>query len=332
MKNRVARIILACVLLASFALGATGTVTFAKEETQSVGDADKDRLIGVFITMDHLDLFDFESYFNDHADKLLSGGEISQSDSAPYEGRLYATLVDDPYTNPNTGETTTTKRYSFEGVEGIGCFVAWYADEHGAFWTTNGDEAISDGQMGITSTDAGDSIDLRGTVYISVAKGPDALYYNPVYQAPTGEVYLTAGVGMSYGGAIVAGMGGSHSMKDEQTVTVNGKRETISTNIEVSVSYMDTPTGTSVLQFAPDGSVIASQSYEPGAFPDSLTAEPETAYLIVETGMRSAEGAETVSRELFQPDDESLFAFVCREDGICVKQYGSLAWGRSEAL
>lgn len=92
MKNKLGIIILACVLVAAFILGATGAVTFAKDEpTENSDSASKDRLIGVFITTEHLDLFDFESYFQDNANKVLSGGEISSSDSAPFQGRLYAT-------------------------------------------------------------------------------------------------------------------------------------------------------------------------------------------------------------------------------------------------
>ena len=97
MKNKIGIIILACVLVVSFILGVTGAVTFAKDEPADNTDGtSKDRLIGVFITTEHLDLFDFESYFQDNANKVMSGGEISSSDSAPYQGKLYAILVDDP--------------------------------------------------------------------------------------------------------------------------------------------------------------------------------------------------------------------------------------------
>ena len=49
-------------------------------------------------------------------------------------------------------------------------------------------------------------------------------------------------------------------------------------------------------------------------------------YIVVETHMKSRDGKETVTRELFQTDDKTLFAFSCREDGICIKQYSSIVW------
>lgn len=328
MKNKIGIIILACVLVVSFILGVTGAVTFAKDEATDNSDgASRDRLIGVFITTEYLDLFDFESYFQDNADKVLSGGEISSSDSAPYQGKLYATLAEDPYTNPETGETVMTKEYVFDGIEGIAYFSAWYTDESGMqYWGTGGDDAISDAHIGFHATDAGDSIDMKGTIYVSTSKGSNVFYYNPVYQTATGEVYLMSGQSMSHGGELSAGMSGSHALKEEQTVTIDGKSETVSSSIEVSTCFMDTPISTSVLQFDEDGNIVSGEDYAAGDLPFKITTSSDTEYIIVETHMKSGGGRETVTRELFQPDNESLFAFSCREDGICIKQYCSIAW------
>lgn len=328
MKTKIGIIILACVLVAAFILGVTGAVTFAKDEsTENSDGTSKDRLIGVFITTEYLDLFDFESYFQNNANKALSGGEISSSDSAPYQGKLYAILVDDLYTNPETGETIATKKYVFDGIEGIAFFSARYTDESGMqYWGTGGDDAISDAHTGFNSTDAGDSIEMKGTIYVSTSKGSNVFYYNPVYQAATGEVYLMSGQGMSHGGELSTGMSSSHALKEEQTITIDGKSETISSNIEVSTCFMDTPISTTVLQYDEDGNIVAKEDYAAGDLPFKITTCSDTEYIIVETHMKSRDGKETVTRELFQPDDESLFAFSCREDDICIKQYCSIEW------
>lgn len=329
MKNKIGMIIFACVLAVSFVLGATGAVTFAKDEpTDNTGNASKDRLIGVFITTEYLDLFDSERYVKDNADKVLSGGEIGSSDSSRYQGRLYAKLVDEPYTDPETGETATTKKFVFDGIEGISYFAARYTDESGTQYLGAGDDdAISDAHTGLHYTDAGDGIDMKGTIYVSASKGSDVFYCNPVYQTASGEVYLVSGQGVSYGGELSAGMSGSQALKEEQTVTIDGKSETVSSSIEVSICFMDTPIGTSILQFDRDGSLVAREDHAAGALPAEITASPDTEYIIAETRMSSEDGKETVTRELFRQDDESLYAFSCREDGICIKQYCSIAWG-----
>ena len=104
MRNKSIVAILAGVVISALILGSTGVVSLAKNEESLEADVQqKDRLIGIFVTTEYLDLFDFEGYLNENMNKVLSGGEISQADSAKYEGRLYADLVE---------KTLTQNKYS----------------------------------------------------------------------------------------------------------------------------------------------------------------------------------------------------------------------------
>ena len=326
MKNRTLFAILACALVVSFALGATGAISLAKEETASANDFEKGRLIGVLITKECLDLFDAERYFADNPGQALPEGEILRSDSAPYQGRLYAVLTDDSYVHPQTGETMTTKKYVFEDAEGMAYFCAKYADESGTYWGTGGDDAISGAHTAIHSSDAGDSIDLKGTIYVSTSADDSTFYFNPVYQTSTGEVYAMSGQGISNGGERVAGMSCSQTMSDEQTIALDGRSETVRTSVEVSICYMDTPESIRILQFDRSGCILSTQEYAAGDLPPALDAQANAEYIIVETRMKAANGAQSIERELLQPEDDSLSAFWRREDGICVEQYCSVAW------
>lgn len=118
MKTNRIIIIFVCVVLAFFTLGATDVIHMANAVT---GDAEG-RMIGVFVTTEPLDLFDIEGYFNDNAEKILSGGEISESISEKYQDRLYATLVEKSYTNEETGEIAVIKEYVFEGARASATF------------------------------------------------------------------------------------------------------------------------------------------------------------------------------------------------------------------
>ena len=124
---------------------------------------------------------------------------------------------------------------------------------------------------GLHSTDGGDSIDMKGTIYVSTSKGSNVFYYNPVYQTATGEVYLMSGQGMSHGGELSTGMSSSHALKEEQTITIDGKNETISSNIEVSTCFMDTPLSTTILQYDEDGNIVAKENYAAGNLPFKIT-------------------------------------------------------------
>lgn len=330
MKNKIIAIILTAAVIVAFILGATGVISLTKEKTPNSNDTINDRLVGVFITKESLNTFDFESYFNDNANKIISGGEISQADSVPYQNKIYAKLVDDSYTDPDTGETIPGEKYVFEGVEGIGFFAAKYSGTgDSSYWGTSSDEGISDSHVAFNTTDAGESIELKGTIYFSASASDNLLFFNPVYQTPTGEVYTVEGECRSYGGEISNGVTGSMELKDEQKITVDGKSETVSTIINISTCFMDTPTGTIIFEFDKNGRIVSSKEYEPNHLPGEIRTKANTEYIIVETHMKSPKGEKTVSRELFQPDDESLFGFSCKEGGICLKESCDIAWKNS---
>lgn len=327
MRNKIIAAISLCVLAVAFVLGSAGSITLAVEEIEQPG---KDRLVGVFITTEHLDLFDYENYFNDNGDKILSGGEINIEDSASYQGRLYATITDEPYANEETGETTVTKRIEFEGTEGIDYFCVKYTDEYGDCWYSNGDEAVADGHTAINSIDGEESIALKGTVYVSTAFGPDIFFFNPVYQTAAGEVYAVTGNGMTFGGDKVAGMSSSHKIDEEGTVRVDGEGETISSSIEISVSYIDMPMGISVIQFNGQNDILSVKSYAASDIPNAIAAKTEAEYIIIEAQMKAADGTTSITRELYQKGDPALSAFFCREDGICIKKECTINWDEEQ--
>lgn len=185
---------------------------------------------------------------------------------------------------------------------------------------------MSDTQTAFHKSDAGDSMDMKGTIYVSASAGFRTFYYNPVYQTAAGKVYLLPGQGVSHGSELSAGISDSQALKEEKTVTVDGKSETVYANIEVSTYFMETPIGTSVLQFDGDGNMISKENYAAGDLPFQMTTRSNTEYIIVETHMKSGDGKESVTREMFLPNDQSLFAFSCRADGICIKQYCNIVW------
>lgn len=325
MKIKGIAAVFVCAILLFYALGAAGVIRMA--DTKAKADSAADRLIGVFVTYEHLDLFDFEGYMRDNVDTIFAGGEISESKRDAYQGRLYAALIDKTYTNPETGETTTYPEYVFEGVEGICFFSALYKDDMGDHYSTGSDDAVSDIRASYSSTDDGGSVSLEGTIYISTTGGPDVLYFNPVYQTETGDVYALTGQGLSYGGYKNAGVSGSHSIKEETTSALGGDKQTHGSQTKVTVCYVNAPISVALIQLGDQSEVLSRAEYAPGALPDALKAEPGAEYIIVETRAKDAGGEASVARELFQPGDESLYALYSRDDGICAKRYSSIQWG-----
>ena len=113
MKTKSMIVIVCIILAAAFMLGATGVISVAGKAAEEAENRGADRLIGVFITKDHLDLFDFDQFLSNNVNKLMSAGEISEVDSSEYSGRLYAKLIETTEIS-ETGESMTSKEYVFD--------------------------------------------------------------------------------------------------------------------------------------------------------------------------------------------------------------------------
>ncbi len=291
----------------------------------------RDRLIGILITEDYLDLFDMEKYLNDNINKITDGGLISiDGDNSQYQKRLYATLKTRTLKD-ETGKTFDTKEFIFEGIDGISYFAAEVpATETEDSYTTSGsDEAVSDGHMGMHYGDNEEKITLDGTIYISSTHNSKIRHINPVYQSPDGSVYTISGNGLMFSGDQGEGSIYSTTLDETITVTENGKSKTVSASIKISIAIMYPPEKISVLQMDKDSKVISRLEYAPGKLPDTITPTDKAEYIIVESHKNNNEGQVVTSRTIYDREVESLDTFYCRNDGICVKQWTKLDWNKN---
>lgn len=332
MKNKAIVYSFAGILAACFICGATGTVKLARVDAEGVSAQAKDRLIGIFVTFDYLDLFDFEQYLEDNVDKVVASGgnlTVDRQKAAAYSDRLYATMVEKSLTNPKTGKTRTMQEYVFEGIEGILYYEALMEDEAGSYYTSGGDDAISDGHIHIKSTDAGDSIEMKGTIYMSALGTENCLYFNPVYQTSEGEVYAVSGnsYSYSYSGEIGGeGVIGTVKLEEKNTVAIDGQTSEVGTLIEMSYAFMDVPVKIIVTQMDHQNQIVGRDEYVPEEMPEKVTAADSTEYILVETIKKDKAGKEIVTRELCQKDEGSFRTFYAREDGICVEKQTEVEW------
>ncbi len=287
------------------------------------GSTGKDRLIGVFVTREYLDLFDMDGYLNDNLQNL-SGGEFhADGNDAKYQGRLYAVLQEITLTS-DTGEKSTKLEYVFPGADGISYFAARVPamEESESYITSGSDEAISDGQLALNYGDTEDKITLDGTIYLADLSGNYSCYINPVYQSEDGSVYAVSGDGME----MCSGAGMAQTLEDKTVVTENGVSKTVISSIKISIETLAPPEKIVILQMDKDSAILSKAEYNPGELPGTLKPEPATAYILEETYSHDASGKEVVTRKLFGPQDETLSAFYARADGICVRQWTTLAW------
>jgi hypothetical protein len=319
------------VIILAFMSGLTG---FSLAQPGAAEPIEKDKLVGVFVTTEYLDLFDFEGYLNDNIGKMTdntgtmpTGGEINMNgDGAEYQGRLYATLKDRSFKSDDTGETVTSQEYVFEGVEGTSYFCYTISGKNGTYSSVSGGEALSDGHTNVSTTDNGEDISLDATIYVVPTVSHATYYMNPVYQSADGRVYAISGGGISFSGDGSEGAAFSRTLDATTTVTENGEAKTYKISAKISFSVVYPPKRISVLQFDSDGGILSREAYLPGALPETITPEKGCSYIVLESYKMSPEQVEKVTRTLYQADDNTLESFHCREDGICIKQYTALNW------
>lgn len=313
-KAKILILLLAAVLLAAM----TGC-QLAREDTGA--GAQEDRLIGVLLTTEYLDLFDFEGYINDNLNRF-SGGEIRPEQAQEYQGRVYAVVITETLTNEETGETVETKDYEFPGVDGIPYFTV--RQDEGSF-STESDGSISDSHVAIHYGDEENGVTMEGTIYVTPNAGR-TYYFNPVYQAADGRVYVMSGSGYTAGGVRDEGEAYAQTLTATTTVTKDGKAVTDSVSVKVTVHVMHPPEKIVIVEMDEDNVMVSREVYDPGAAPEAITPEESTAYIVMETHKRDAGGKEIVVRGLYGKKAGTLEMFALREDGVCVKQWAQILW------
>jgi len=291
----------------------------------------RDRLVGVLITNEYLDLFDMEGYLKDNLNKHFSGGLINiDSVDSKYQGRLYATLKTRTLTD-DTGNTFETREFVFDNVEGIPYFsvkIPPTEDEVG-FTASSSDEAICDGHVSIHESDDEEKTSLEGTIYVAMGQSATSRYINPVYQSADGSVYAITGKGIMLAGEQGEGSSFTQTLEETTTVTENGKRKTISFNIKISLNIMIPPEKIVIVQMDKNSNIISKTEYFPGKLPDTLTPEANVDYIIVESHKHDSENNPVTSRSIYDRRNQNLETFYCRDDGICVKQWTNLDWNNN---
>lgn len=323
MKRYKVRIV--AFFLAALMLSTLSGCQLAREEAGTSNY--EDRLIGVFLTTEYLDLFDFKGYLNDNIGRFSSGEIHIDGAAEKYQGRLYAELNPKTLTNQETGEKAVTEEYIFPGVEGITYFSARVpaTAEREGYVTSGSDEAITDGHMNLNYGDQGNSTTMDGTVYVSTGHA-QAYYFNPIYQSADGRVYATAGNGISAAGVQDEGSVYSQTLDATYTTAENGKTKTDSISVKISISEMSPPEKVTILQMDTDSTVVSRTEYTPGETPESILPEEKAEYIVVETHKTDRSGEAYTTRKLYGKDSESLETFSCREDGICVKKWTQIKW------
>ncbi|MBE6968964.1 MAG: hypothetical protein E7442_02420 [Ruminococcaceae bacterium] len=288
------KIKLTCIILALTLLSGCRLAVEAEEKPSS-----RDRLIGVFVTPEHLDLFDAEAYFNDNASDILNGGEVKPSGS--YQKRLYTERVGGELTAP--------------GVEGWFYCAPRLTDEEGDYVAAEGSPVFSDGHMHIFEGSS-DRLELECTLYVSSAAEFVAAYINPVYQDSEGNIYILAGSGISSNG-LAEGGSMSQYVEENETVTAAGKTQEKGSKITVTIAGKNPTERLTLYEMGADDSILARHELDPDRLPSEWEVTPGCEWMIIR---------ENDERSVYGREDSSFAVFELWDNGLCVKKEVQIQW------
>lgn len=300
----------------------------AKEEAEL--QQERDKLIGVYMTTDYVDTFDFERYMEENIGDIMNGGGVvvESDEQNAYQNRIYATIVENVTIDEVSGESITHQRYKFEDLEGMGYYAPCMYEEElsNTYVAIESDAGICDAKSHITGTDAGDMIQLEGTIYLCPNEEDRVeIYCNPVYQCPDGRVYLVSGQGMSFsGGGEGATM--SHKVEDKVTVKENGEEKTYVNSVEIHVTTTYAPDKIIVMQMDASGNKTDTQEYLPGKLPEEIKPLADTEYFIVETYTLDASGASSVTRKMVSKEETFFQTMYVGEREVCEQNWTNIKW------
>ena len=290
--KRIIALILAVLMLSGCQL--------ASEEKRE--DQLQDKLVGVFVTFEHLDLeFDMEGYLSDNIDRIADGEEIvlEPGEGMEYEERLWAEV----------GE----QGLRFPGYEGLVMGQVWKEDHWAGFST----EGFCEHKTHVNQTDTLDGIEEEGTVYVPF--GTDVMFCaNPIYMTADGKYYALRGD--SFQSTIDSGSM-SQSIQDEKTWTVDGEETVYSAKFTTTVQGVNLAEKVVLVQMSADHTELDRAEYLPGELPESVTPAADAAYIIVE---EYTDGK--VTRTLCQPGDEPIRVFYQSEQLWCLPEFMQVNW------
>ena len=256
--------------------------------------ADADRLVGVYITENYIDSFDFEAYVQDNASSLSGGsGEISREDAAKYTRRIYAEITD--------GKT------SFP-IEGIAFIAARYEKDGESYNGSDYGDKLADVHLSINVSDDMETTVLTGKLFADSGAGHMSAYCNPVYQQADGRVYLVPGEGVS------ANMGSmTHSLSESCESAKKGERG-YGMDITLEVEGRRPSEKLAVLLYSAEGALLSRTEYAPEEMPEEISAAG-AAWAVFEDYTADYSGEPQVIRQLKAAGSDEGFLSLHLEPG-----------------
>lgn len=278
----------AAALLAGLLLCLTlAGCSLAVPEGDAAAAAGEDRLIGFFVTPQHVDLFDMDAWLQDNAGKLADG---AVAEGEQYEGKLYAVLTDAP-----DGQLV-----EFPGVEGwlYLCPVSADTGNNLILMDTPPGSSLYAAGGSVRIDDDSSSYEYEATLYFALNRARQVFYMNPVYGTADGRVYLQTGSGISFD-SNAEGAVSSQSVSQTFADTTAGRRSASSVKFTVHYRGLYPAESYRFVQLDAEGGLLDTAVFAADALPDALELAAGTDCLLIERRYTDASGSPHAARAAY---------------------------------
>lgn len=288
--------------------------SLAQQEDSRTSSADP--MVGVLVTLQPLDLFDFESYVNDNAGTILRGGEISQADAVRYQNCLFAKWDDD------------AQAYVFPQTQGYVLLNTRRQDEHGEYENLQTDDVFCHTRTALSYTDEEARHDFSSTLYAASKSGAScAFFVNPIFQTADGRVYAQGGTGVSTNTDDGSRASMSKTLSQTTQQAENGETTARTFHCEITMQLTPAPTGAEVFWMTAQDGILQRETYAPGQFPAALDAQ-EAEFLLVIEHFADGSSTQTVFNAASTTSPGALRA---AEGNLLAYQTATVTWAAEDA-
>jgi len=285
--------------------------------SEAGSDPAPDRMIGVLITTEPLDMMDSE--YTEPVTVQLTNADLRKLEQGDFTTLRFP---ERHYDAKLITEEDGRQVWSFDHLGGWTLMAPTMRDENGEYVSAGSSDGLCDVKTHIKSADESEELLLSGTLY-RVIDGDDIIFeVNPVYQTSDGSVYAVPGRGCSFQSDISSeGINFTQTLDEEHSL--NGITER--TEISVSFGQMYRPESIILLHMDQHGEVISRETYLPGQLPETVAPTEGASFLLVETVKRDQGGKELITAEIYDQTDISFSTFHA-EGMICSTQTTSIEW------
>ncbi|MFV0519310.1 MAG: hypothetical protein ACK5LY_03445 [Lachnospirales bacterium] len=278
---------------------------------------EQDKLIGVYLTKEYLDLFDFEGYINENINGVKDGEiTINDKNSSDYEGRIYAEKIITVEKDSEIGEEIELVSYEFNDLEGIPFYY---------LYDSKTDSVSVTGDVKDVNVNIGDFVtSISGTASVIPIENIDnGVYVNPIYADENEDLYVMSGSGiMQAWNEDITGSSINQSIESKETLNIDGVETESVFKVEINVEFRYPTEEIKIIEMSKDDNMLKTNVLSINdSIQEVYEVDEKTEYIIVELISK-----DEIQRAIYEDNETYINYYIENDAGFCVPLGFEVKW------